>query len=280
MAEFPRFLIGASTKMYFSHARTMEWCRAVAEIAKTHPAVRGGDAALFAVPGFLSVPGALEVFDGVAMVGVQDLAAEDHGPFTGEVSGRQAAELGCVLAEIGHAERRRLFGEDDAVVRAKTAAALRSGLVPLLCLGEPERGDPDRAAAECIRQFDDALASAGASGLSGPVVVAYEPHWAIGAPEPAAPEHIAAVCAALRAHLRGLPAHAGSAVIYGGSAGPGLLGRIAHAVDGLFLGRFAHDPAAVAVILDEVSNIAGHKPSRAGSGTIPADSIGAGGTDV
>jgi len=286
MAGFPRFLIGASTKMYFSHARTMDWCRAVADIASTHPAIRDRHAAVFVVPGYLSVPGALEVFgalagpDGAAMVGVQDLAAEDSGAFTGEVSGPQAAELGCELAEIGHAERRRLFGEDDAAVRAKTAAALRAGLVPLLCLGEAERGDPPAAAAECIRQLDDALASAGASGLSGRIVVAYEPHWAIGAPEPAAPEHIAAVCTALREHLRGLTAHAGSAVIYGGSAGPGLLGRIGHAVDGLFLGRFAHDPAAVAAILDEVSNIAGHKPSRTGSGTIPADSIGAGGTDV
>jgi triosephosphate isomerase len=280
VADFPRFLIGASTKMYFSHARTMEWCRAVADIARTHPAVGGGDAAIFAVPGYLSVPGALEVFDGAAMVGVQDLAAEDKGAFTGEVSGRQAAELGCVLAEVGHAERRRLFGEDDAVVRAKTAAALRAGLVPLLCLGEADRGDPAQAAEECIRQFDDALALAGASGLSGRVVVAYEPHWAIGAPEPAAPEHIAAVCSALREHLGSLPAHAGSAVIYGGSAGPGLLGRIAHAVDGLFLGRFAHDPAAVAAILDEVTDIAGHTPSRAGNAPVPADSIGAGGTDV
>jgi len=278
--EFPRFLIGASTKMYFNHARTMEWCRAVAAIARTHPAVRAGDAAVFAVPGYLSVPGALEVFDGAAMVGVQDLAAEDSGAFTGEVSGPQAAELGCELAEIGHAERRRFFGEDDAVVRAKTTAALRAGLVPLLCIGEAKRGDPPAAAAECLRQLDDALASAGASGLSGRIVVAYEPHWAIGAPEPAAPEHIAAVCSALRDHIRGLPAHVGSAVIYGGSAGPGLLSLIGHTVDGLFLGRFAHDPAAVATILDEVTEIAGHKPSDAGTGSKAADSIDAGGTDV
>ena len=280
MTAFPPVLIGTSTKMYFSHGRTLAWCRAVAEIARRHPATVGGSAGLFVVPGYLSVPGAVEALDGAAMVGAQDLAVEDFGPFTGEVSGAQLAELGCSLAEVGHAERRRLFGEDDAVVRAKTAAALRNGLVPLVCVGEPDRLDPEAAAQECIRRLDDALASAGASGLSGRIVVAYEPHWAIGAPEPAAPEHIAAVCTALREHLRGLPSHAGSAVIYGGSAGPGLLSRIGHAVDGLFLGRFAHDPAAVAAVLDEVSNIAGHKPSGTGTGTTPADSIGAGGTDV
>lgn len=286
MGDFPRFLIGASTKMYFSHARTMDWCRAVADIAASHEAVLKGQAGLFVVPGYLSVPGALEVFgaadlpDGVAMVGVQDVAAEDSGAFTGEVSGAQAAELGCALAEIGHAERRRLFGEDDTVVRAKTAAALRAGLIPLLCLGEPERGNPGGAAAECIRQLDDALALAGASGLSGRIVIAYEPQWAIGAPEPADPGHIAAVCSALREHIRGLPAHGGSAVIYGGSAGPGLLSLIGHAVDGLFLGRFAHEPAAVAKILDEVGEIAGHTPSEAENASMAADSIGAGGTDV
>jgi len=196
------------------------------------------------------------------------------------VSGPQAAELGCSLAEVGHAERRRLFGEDDAVVRAKTAAALRAGLAPLLCLGEAGRGDPLTAAQECIRQLDDALATAGASGLSGRIVVAYEPQWAIGAPEPAAPGHIAVVCSALREHLRGLPAHPGSAVIYGGSAGPGLLSRIGHSVDGLFLGRFAHDPAAVAAILDEVTGIVAQAPSGPGVRPDAVDSSGAGGTDV
>jgi triosephosphate isomerase len=253
VTAFPPVLIGTSTKMYFSHGRTLAWCRAVAEIARRHPATVGGSAGLFVVPGYLSVPGAVEALDGAAMVGAQDLAAEDFGPFTGEVSGAQLAELGCSLAEVGHAERRRLFGEDDAVVRAKTAAALRNGLVPLVCVGEPDRLDPEAAAQECIRQLDDALASAGASGLSGPVIAAYEPQWAIGAPEPAEPDYIRSVCAPLREHVRALPGHEGSAVIYGGSAGPGLLTRIAEAVDGLFLGRFAHDPAAVEDILDEVS---------------------------
>lgn len=274
---FPPFLIGASTKMYFTHERTLAWCRAVAGISRRHPATRGGSAGLFVVPGYLSVPGALETLDGAALVGAQDLATEDFGPFTGEVSGAQLAELGCALAEVGHAERRRLFGEDSSVVSAKAAAALRNGLVPLVCIGEPERLDPGAAARECIRQIDDALAAAGASGLSGPVIAAYEPQWAIGAPEPAEPDYIRAVCASLREHVRALPGHEGSAVIYGGSAGPGLLTRIADSVDGLFLGRFAHDPAAVEAILDEVSAlVATAKASTDRAGTIR----GAGGANV
>ncbi len=71
----------------------------------------------------------------------QDLAADDAGAQTGEVSGSMLAELGCRYVEVGHAERRTLFGEDETIVAAKTAAALRHGLVPVLCLGETEHGE-------------------------------------------------------------------------------------------------------------------------------------------
>lgn len=257
MTAFPPVLLGASTKMYFSHESTVHWCRAVAAIARLHPATQDGHAGLFVVPGYLSIAAAREALGDLAMVGGQDLATDDFGPYTGEVSGAQLAEVGCALVEVGHAERRRLYGEDEGVVRAKTEAALRNGLIPLVCIGEPERCDPAGAATECIRQIDDALAGAGAAGLSGKVIVAYEPQWAIGAPEPAEPAYIRAVCGPLREHVRALPRHEGSAVIYGGSAGPGLLTQIAGSVDGLFLGRFAHEPAAVEAILTEVSALAG-----------------------
>jgi len=112
--------------------------------------------------------------------------------------------------------------------------------------------DPTDAAAECIRALESALAPARAAGTGGRVLVAYEPFWAIGAAEPADPEHVTAVCRALRAHVRGDALFPGAQVIYGGSAGPGLLPRIAADVDGMFLGRFAHDPNAVRRILDEV----------------------------
>lgn len=249
-------LVGVSLKMYFGHAQTLDWCSAVAEMAAGHDAVRTGAAELFVIPGYLSVAGAVERLRGVALVGGQDLATEDRGAFTGEVSGAELREVGCDVVEVGHAERRRLFGETPAVVRAKTTAALRNGLAPVLCIGEPEEGDADVAAAECVAQLDDALADAADSGIVGRVIIAYEPHWAIGAPQPASVSHITTVCARVRAHLDGLVALGvvapSSAVIYGGSAGPGLLTAIGGSADGIFLGRFAHDPAALALVLDEV----------------------------
>ena len=272
MPPTPRFLLGVSTKMYFSHARTVEWCRDVAALADGHPAVRSGHASLFVVPGYLSIPAAVEILDGVAHVGAQDLAAQDSGAFTGEVSGAQIAEAGCSLVEIGHAERRRHFGEDDAVVRAKTAAALRAGLTPLLCIGEAEQGPAEAAARECIRQIDDAVAGAAALGLSGRIIAAYEPHWAIGAPEPAPPSYITAVCSRVREHVRAQPGFEGATRLYGGSAGPGRRTAVAGSGDGLFLGRFAHDPRALGAILDDVTAVV--------AGT-PAGSIrGAGGAHV
>ena len=254
------YLIGVSLKMYFSHAQTVEWCRAVSAIARRHPAVQGGGAELFVIPTFPSIPAALDALGAGVAVGAQDLAAADAGAFTGEVSGAEIAELGCRVVEVGHAERRSLFGETDAVVRAKTEAALRNGLTPVLCVGEDTadgggQGDPIAASHECVRQIDDALASARAAGHGGRVIVAYEPRWAIGAPAPAGPEHIRTVCSRLREHVSGLADFAGSAVIYGGSARPGLLSDVGHDVDGLFLGRFAHDPSALEAILDEAHTL-------------------------
>jgi len=255
LAEDRPTLVGVSLKMYFGHAQTLDWCSAVAGVAAEHPAIRSGAAELFVIPGYLSVVGARERLGGVASVGAQDLAAADTGAFTGEVSGAALREVGCEVVEVGHAERRRLFGETPEIVRAKTAAALRNRLAPVLCIGEAEEGDPEVAAAECIAQLDDALGDAALAGTVGRVIVAYEPHWAIGAPQPASAAHITTVCAAIRAHLGDLATHGvvapSSAVIYGGSAGPGLVTTLGGAVDGVFLGRFAHDPAALARVLDE-----------------------------
>jgi triosephosphate isomerase len=250
----PRFSIGLSSKMYFSHRKTLEWVREVAKICAEHPATTSGTVEFFVIPSFPSIPGVVELARpaGIA-VGAQDLHWADAGPFTGEVSGAELAELGCTLAEVGHFERRTLFGETDEIVAGKTHAALRNGLAPVLCVGEPERGAPAEAAADCIRQLESSLAPARAAGTGGRVLVAYEPFWAIGAAEPASAEHVTAVCRVLRDHIGGDELFPGSQVIYGGSAGPGLLPRIAADVDGMFLGRFAHDPSAVRQILDEVA---------------------------
>jgi triosephosphate isomerase len=132
-------------------------------------------------------------------------------------------------------------------VRAKTSAALRNGLRPVLCMGEDEQVDSGVAAARTVAQLKDALDGA----PDGPVIVAYEPVWAIGAAHPAPVAHIRTVTRALKEAVSDRPA---TAVIYGGSAGPGLLTELGDAVDGLFLGRFAHNVDNLAAVLDEAAD--------------------------
>jgi triosephosphate isomerase len=239
--------VAISLKMYFGYRRAGGYCAALASLAARHPQVRSGSTDLVVLPSFVSIPAALEAAGSTRLrVGAQDLAVEDSGAFTGEVSGVELAEIGVTHVEVGHAERRRLFGESDEVVAGKTAAALRHGLVPLLCVGESSCGSPADAARVVAHQ----VASALPDGTQKRVLVAYEPVWAIGAPKPAPVDYIRSVCGEVRPALRERLGDFG--IVYGGSAGPGLVGALGNAVDGLFLGRFAHDVSAVEAVLDEL----------------------------
>jgi triosephosphate isomerase len=244
-----RPLVAVSLKMYFDRERSLDYLDAVHSIANRTRAVLNGSVRVAVLPDFLTVPAACEKLSSTpVLVGAQDLGPDDRGALTGEVSAVDLAALGCACAEIGHAERRTIFGEDDAMVAAKAATAVRNGLIPLLCVGERDRTTPADAAAQCVAQVRSALADA-AGGTE--VWVAYEPYWAIGAAEPAPADYVRAVCAQIRTGLAGLGREL--TVVYGGSAGPGLLSDLGSAVDGLFLGRFAHDPAALAQVVDEAA---------------------------
>lgn len=239
--------------MYFSHARMLEWSRTVAETCAEHPAVVSGAAEIFVLPSAPSINAVAATLRGTAIAwGAQHCHPEDSGAYTGDISPAVLAELGCSFVEVGHAERRRDHGESEELIARTTAAILRNGMTPVLCLGELERGSAADAARSVLGQVESALGNAPA----GPVLIAYEPVWAIGAAEPAPDTHIRDVVGVVREALAADPARNDSAVIYGGSANPGLLTRLGGgAVDGLLLGRFAHDPAAIARILDEVQNL-------------------------
>lgn len=244
----PPVTVGVSLKMYFGHTRALAWFDDVAARVRAVPAVADGSIRFFVIPTYPQLIAAGAAFAGTGVqIGAQDVATEDAGAYTGEVSAVELAEIGVGLAEIGHAERRRLFGETDEITARKASASLRNGLTPVVCIGETDRLEPAEAARVVVEQLHDNLA--GAPG--GAVVVAYEPVWAIGAPEPAPVAHISAVTTALRDAIEADPSRDGSAVIYGGSAGPGLLTELGDTVDGLFLGRFAHDPDNLVAVLEE-----------------------------
>jgi triosephosphate isomerase len=159
-------------------------------------------------------------------------------------------ELGCKYVEIGHAERRKLFGETDHDVAEKLSAALRNDLIPILCVGEQNHVSAEAAADLCINQIKAAGSVATDKNLD--IIVAYEPVWAIGAEAPAPETHILDVCARITEFLASSDRFKNARVIYGGSAGPGLLTRLHGDLAGLFLGRFAHNTDNLVKILDEV----------------------------
>ena len=139
--------------------------------------------------------------------GAQDLSVQDSGAYTGEVSGAMLAALACRYVVVGHSERRAMHAEDDAVVAGKVRAALRHGLVPILCVGEGlEVRRAGEHVAHCTAQLDAALEGLTAEQLTEPgagtgIVLAYEPVWAIGTGEVATPEDAQEVCGALRSRL-------------------------------------------------------------------------------
>src|SRR5215217_8626223 len=152
--------------------------------------------------------------------GAQDLSTQESGAYTGEVSGGMLAALACQYVTVGHSERRAMHAEDDAVVAAKARAALRHGVVPIVCVGE---GLDIRQAGDhvsyCTTQLDASLEGLTAEQVAS-LVIAYEPVWAIGTGEVATPEDAQEVCGALRARLAerfGPETAATVRILYGGS---------------------------------------------------------------
>src|SRR5216683_60144 len=147
--------------------------------------------------------------------GAQNVSEHAQGAYTGEVSAAMLAEFGCRYVIVGHSERRQLYGESDAQVAAKFAAAQRAGLVPILCVGETlaER-DAGRTEQVVDRQLQQVLNLKGKDSVSK-AVVAYEPVWAIGSGRTATPQQAQEVHGFLRKKV--LPE---TRILYGGSVKP------------------------------------------------------------
>ena len=176
------------------------------------------------------------------LLGAQNAHWSPEGAGTGEISMRMAADAGARIIEIGHSERRESFGETDATVAAKTAAALALHLVPLVCVGEPESVRRDRGQADFVAgQVRAALAPLSPTQV-GEVLVAYEPVWAIGERgRPARPSEIGPELDVIAQLGRELSPTGLRGVLYGGSVDAGnALGLLDNpSVDGLFVGRAA-----------------------------------------
>lgn len=172
--------------------------------------------------------------------GGQDLSKHDSGAYTGDISGEFLAALGAKYVLVGHSERRTIHGEDDAECQAKVQAALKHGLVPVLCVGETLE---QREATETPWDVPVAQLRAGLAELpkDSEVVLAYEPVWAIGTGKVATAEQAQEVCVALRAALveeLGEERAASTRILYGGSVKPDNVASIMREpdIDGALVG--------------------------------------------
>nr|WP_083859513.1 triose-phosphate isomerase [Herbaspirillum sp. B39] len=161
-------------------------------------------------------------------LGAQDMSAHASGAFTGEVSAAMLQEFGVQYVILGHSERRAYHGESDAAVAAKTVAALKAGLVPVVCVGETlEQREAGQTNEIVGGQLDVVLAALSVEEAAR-IVVAYEPVWAIGTGKTATPEMAQEVHAMLRARLGAKSAEAAAKVrvLYGGSMKPDNAGQL------------------------------------------------------
>lgn len=161
--------------------------------------------------------------------GAQDLSQHDAGAYTGDISGAFLAKLGCRYVVVGHSERRMYHGEDDALVAAKAAAALKHGLTPIVCIGENlEIREAGNQVEYCLDQLRGSLAGLSAEQI-GSSVIAYEPVWAIGTGRVAGASDAQEVCAAVRAELGALSSRKiaeSVRVLYGGSVNAKNIGEL------------------------------------------------------
>jgi triosephosphate isomerase len=205
-----RRLIAGNWKMNGRKADGLALARGLAErTAAAHPA-----ADLLICPPATLLSLVAEAIAGTPVsLGGQDCHPEPAGAHTGDISAEMLADVGCRYVIVGHSERRTDHGENDTIVHKKAEAALRSGLIPIICIGETEsermRGE---ANAVVERQLRGSLPD---SADGNTAVIAYEPVWAIGTGRTATAQDVAEI----HAHIRRILRERGAAmrILYGGS---------------------------------------------------------------
>jgi triosephosphate isomerase (TIM) len=218
MPKKPPFIAG-NWKMHLTRYEAKELAEAVVQAAAGL-----GEAEIVLAPPFTALGKVKKaVKKSSVKLAAQNLFWEDKGAFTGEVSAPMLKDAGCQYVIIGHSERRQYFGETDAGVNKKIRAALNSGLLPIVCIGETlaerERGETMDVIS---RQIQAGLEGIGEADFKS-LVIAYEPVWAIGTGKTASPGQAEEVHAHIRDKLAqryGIGPAECAIILYGGSVKP------------------------------------------------------------
>ena len=253
MARFDRFFVGTSWKMNKTLSEAVAYADALA-------AAEGDDRIQrFVIPPFTAIREVkARLAEADVLVGAQNMHWDDHGAWTGEISPVMLVDCGMDIVELGHSERRANFGETDETVGLKTEAAVRHGMIPLICIGETEaEKDAGRADDVLHAQVEAALSRLSDEQKQAEIIFAYEPVWAIGERgHPASPDYAEARQAKIIDTTR-LVTGRELPCLYGGSVNPGNCAEMIACdhVDGLFIGRSAWHVEGYLDILERVAKV-------------------------
>lgn len=243
-------LIAANWKMYKTPQQTEEFFSAFLPVVQGH---QRDSIAIF--PSATSLPAAVKAAEGSDVaIGCQNMHWLDEGAFTGETSAPMVVGVGCTHILIGHSERRQYCMETDEVVNRKLHTAIKHSLVPIVCVGESDAEREAGHTEEVIRrQIEGALANLSATQLA-PLVIAYEPVWAIGTGKTATPQIAAEAHLSIRsivARLFGRGFADELRILYGGSVKPENASILMNEpeINGALVGGASLDPQSFAKIV-------------------------------
>jgi triosephosphate isomerase len=240
-----KIYLGTNTKMYKTTGQTVAFLKRLNELTEE---ISRDRMELFVIPSYTTLSAARKsVPQRCISLGAQNMAWEDQGQFTGEISPLMLREAGMDLVMIGHSERRHVFHETDEEENKKVLCACKNGFRPLLCVGETAAEKGYGIAAEVIRT----QLKIGLHGVmpceARKIMIAYEPVWAIGVNGvPASKEYADRIHREIRGTLKELfgdEIGGDVPVLYGGSVNPKNAEELIRMpeIDGLFIGRSAWD---------------------------------------
>jgi triosephosphate isomerase (TIM) len=243
-------LIAANWKMYKTPTETQSFLHTFLPLVKDQTRTE-----IVIFPPFIDLATALHSVKGSEVhVGAQTMHFAEEGAFTGEISAAMLVALGVTYVILGHSERRQYFRETDDTVNRKLVTALKHHLIPIVCVGEHEEQRESGMTEEVLRrQISQAIHQIDASRLR-PMIIAYEPIWAIGTGKTATPAIAAEAHLMIRSEVSRLVGRDfadGLRILYGGSVKPENAGALCSQpeIDGALVGGASLDPNSLAAIV-------------------------------
>jgi triosephosphate isomerase len=244
-------LIAANWKMYKTPVQAQEFMKNFLPLVTNH-----GRDEIVVCPSFTSISVVIAAVTGSGVaIGAQNMHFADEGAYTGETSPLMLKAIGATHVILGHSERRQYFAETDEIINKKLKTALQHQLIPIVCVGEvlAER-EAGKTEEVLLRQTRGVLAGITASEAV-PIVIAYEPVWAIGTGKTATPQLAAEAHSVIRkevANLLGAETAANLRILYGGSVKPDNATALMNEeeIDGALVGGASLDPQSFAKIVN------------------------------